>query len=130
MVVDRKGSVGGEVMKRFTVVLIKKQSNVLKRTGIIVHLLVTIKVVLRSSKWLQWVQETVRMETVTLSSYNEVEVLTSANDFKYKFQLKPIYEIAYVRPNSSSNCRITKGDVIITINYNPTSALYKRSTLF
>jgi hypothetical protein len=52
MVVDRKGSVGGEVMKRFTVVLIKKQSNVLKRTGIIVHLLVIIKVVLRSSKWI------------------------------------------------------------------------------
>jgi hypothetical protein len=46
------------------------------------------------------------------------------SDFKYKFQLKPIYEIA-VRPNSSSNCRITK-DVIITINYNPT---YKRTQI-
>jgi hypothetical protein len=43
-------------MKRFTVVLIIKQSNVFKRTGIIIFL-VTIKVVLRSSKWLQWVQK-------------------------------------------------------------------------
>jgi C-terminal processing protease CtpA/Prc len=40
-------------------------------------------------------------------------------DFKYKFQLKPVYEIVNVRKNSSAEkCGLQKGDVIVTINGN------------
>jgi C-terminal processing protease CtpA/Prc len=71
-------------------------------------------------------QETVRMETSdAISSYNDAGGV-GANDFKYKFQLKPIYEIAYVRPNPpAAIAGLQKGDVIITINYNP---IYKKLT--
>ena len=42
-----------------------------------------------------------------------------------KFQLKPIYEIAYIRPNyPAAIAGLQKGDVIITVNYNP---VYKRT---
>lgn len=129
MVVDRKGSVGGEVMKRFTVVFdyknnqmfLKKNGNYntpfsYNKSGVEIQ-----------QNGLQWVQETVRMETVPLSRQDNesggIRVYTS--DFKYKFQLKPIYEIAYVRPNSpAAIAGLQKGDVIITINYNP---IYKRT---
>jgi hypothetical protein len=60
-------------MKRFTVFLIIKTIKCFKKNGNY-NLLVTIKVVLRSSKVVQWVQKTVRMETVPLSRQdNEVE---------------------------------------------------------
>ncbi|MFV8352659.1 PDZ domain-containing protein [Flavobacterium sp. XS1P32] len=129
MVVDRKGSVGGEVMKRFTVVFDYKNNQMfLKKNGnYSTPFSYNKSGVEIQQSGLQWVQETVRMETVTLSSsYNEAGgVKVSANDFKYKFQLKPIYEIAYVRPNSpAAIAGLQKGDVIITINYNPT---YKRT---
>lgn len=129
MVEDRKGSVGGEVMKRFTVVFdyqnnqmyLKKNSNYsapfsYNKSGVEIQ-----------QSGLQWVQETVRMETVPLSKQENgsggIRVYTS--EFKYKFELKPIYEIVYVRPNSTAaNAGLQKGDVIKTINSNPT---YKRT---
>jgi hypothetical protein len=52
------------------------------------------------------------METVPSILDNEsggVRVYTS--DFKYKFQLKPIYEIAYVRPNSQQQLQDYKKEM-------------------
>ncbi len=128
MVEDRKGSVGGEIMKRFTVVFDYKNNQMyLKKNGSYnTPFSYNKSGVEIQQNGLQWVQETVRMETVPLSSnYNNsggVRVYT--NDFKYKFQLKPIYEIAYVRPNSpAANAGLQKGDVIVTINHNPTYKL-------
>jgi hypothetical protein len=129
MVVDRKGSVGGEVMKRFTVVFDYKNNQMfLKKNGnYSTPFSYNKSGVEIQQNGLQWVQETVRMETVPLSRQDNesggIRVYTS--DFKYKFQLKPIYEIAYVRPNSpAAIAGLQKGDVIITINYNP---IYKRT---
>jgi hypothetical protein len=137
MVPDRMGSVGGEIMRRFTVVFdYQKQQMYLKKnsdyqapfsynkSGVEVQ-----------HNGLQWVQETVRMETVPLSSkHNEsggVRVFT--NDFKYKFQLKPIYEVANVRKNSpAANAGLKKGDIILLINNNPihTHSLQEINALF
>jgi hypothetical protein len=44
----------------------------------------------------------------TISSYNEGGVVLVPSDFKYKFQLKPIYEIAYVRPNPAAIAGLQK----------------------
>ncbi|MFV8363465.1 PDZ domain-containing protein [Flavobacterium sp. ZT3P35] len=129
MVEDRKGSVGGEVMKRFTVVFDYKNNQMyLKKNGnYSAPFSYNKSGVEIQQSGLQWIQETLRMETVTLSSsYNDAGgVKVSTNDFKYKFLLKPIYEIAYVRPNSpAAIAGLQKGDGIITINNNPT---YKRT---
>ena len=122
MVPDRMGSVGGEIMRRFTVIFdyreqrlyFKKNSDYqapfsYNKSGVEIQ-----------HNGLQWVQETVRMGTVPLSTrYNESGGVTVTTDFKYKFKLKPIYEIANVRKNSpAAKVGLQKGDIIIKINNN------------
>lgn len=121
MVTDRMGSVGGEVMKRFNVVFdYKNQKLFLKKNGNFSSNFSYNKSGIEvQHNGLQWVQETVPMETIPLASkFNESEVYTTKSDFKYKFQLKPVYEIAHVRKNSSAaKAGLLKGDVIIKINH-------------
>lgn len=121
MVPDRIGSVGGEVLKRFTVVLdyadeklyLKKNSKfsepfTYNKSGISLQ-----------HNGLQWVQETVHLETVKVAtSVSESEANpNNGGDFRYKFLLKPIFEIVNIRKNSAAEkCGLQKGDVIVTIN--------------
>lgn len=114
MVKDRSGSVGAEILRRFEVVFdypnqimyLKKNSHFntpfsYNKSGIeLQHF------------GLQWVQETVRLETVSL---NEGAALS--NDFKYKFDLKPVYLISNVRKNSTAAIiGIQKNDILVSIN--------------
>jgi hypothetical protein len=121
MVPGRIGSVGGEVLKRFTLVLDYKEKKIYlkknskygepftyNKSGITVQ-----------HNGLQWVQETVHLETVRVaSSMDELqEKDKNDNNFKYKFALKPVYEIVNVRKNSAAEkCGLRKGDVIVSIN--------------
>lgn len=121
MVPGRIGSVGGEVLKRFTLVLdyqgkklyLKKNGRfgdpfTYNKSGITVQ-----------HNGLQWVQETVHLETVRVaSSMGELqEKDKNDNNFKYKFALKPVYEIVNVRKNSAAEkCGLRKGDIIVSIN--------------
>jgi len=126
MVQNRVGSVGGEILKRFSVIFdykneklyLKKNSNfsepfTYNRSGIEIK-----------HNGLQWVQETVKMETVPMSGSGAITFDSSGknitNDFKYKFQLKPIYEISNIRKKSpAANSGLQVGDVIISINKAP-----------
>lgn len=84
-------------------------------------------------KGLQWVQETVRLETVPLSNNIFDSDDNKKKDFKYKFVLKPIYEIANVRKNSpAAKAGLQKGDIIILINKSPAYkySLQEINTLF
>jgi hypothetical protein len=121
MVPGRIGSVGGEVLKRFTVILdyadeklyLKKNSKfsdpfTYNKSGITVQ-----------HNGLQWVQETVHLETVQVkTSLDEAGYSPSNKDnFKYKFMLKPIYEIVNIRKFSAAEkCGLKKGDIIVSIN--------------
>lgn len=124
MVKDRSGSVGSEILKRFSIIFdypnqqlfLRKNSNFsgpfnYNKSGIeLQHF------------GLQWVQETVRLETIPLvktdnSAYN---YNNSDNNFKYKFALKPIYIIANVRKNSPAAISgLRKEDIIVSINGKP-----------
>ena len=136
MVPDRMGSVGGEIMKRFTVIFNypKKEMYVKKNSLYNDPFAYNKSGVEIQHNGLQWVQETVRMETVPLlPKYNESGETKVLNDFKYKFQLKPIYEIANVRNNSpAANSGVQKGDIIILINNAPAYrySLQKVNSLF
>jgi hypothetical protein len=120
MVSDRLGSVGGEILKRFSIVFDYTNESIFlrrnkrfsdpflyNRSGIEIR-----------HSGVQWVQETVVLQTVPVV----VEHMMSAEDkkpsnFKYKFELKPIYEIANIRKNSpAKNSGLQKGDVIKTVN--------------
>jgi S1-C subfamily serine protease len=117
------GSVGGEILRRFSVIFdfaneslyLKKNRTyfapfVYNKSGIeIMH------------SGVQWVKETVRLQTfpvtVDYAGYNREK---NISNFKYKFQLKPVFEIANVRKKSpAANSGLQKGDVIISINKNP-----------
>ncbi|TDO69779.1 hypothetical protein EV143_11416 [Flavobacterium chryseum] len=120
MVPDRIGSVGGEILKRFTLVLdyadrklyIKKNSKfsepfTYNKSGITIQ-----------HNGLQWVQETVHLETVQVeTSVNDVDSNSKNDNFRYKFLLKPVYEIVNIRKSSAAEkCGLQKGDIIVSIN--------------
>jgi len=124
MVQNRVGSVGGGILKRFSVVFdykneklyLKKNSNfnepfTYNKSGVEIQ-----------HNGLQWVQETVKLETVPISgaiTFNSNGDKVTDN-FKYKFQLKPIYKISNIRKNSpAANCGLQVGDVIVTVNKSP-----------
>ena len=122
MVPGRIGSVGGEILKRFTVILdyqdkvmfLKKNSKfsepfTYNKSGITIQ-----------HNGLQWVQETVHLQTIQVSS-SAIEVTSDKKDdnFRYKFSLKPVYEIVNIRKNSTAEkCGLKPGDIIVTINHN------------
>jgi hypothetical protein len=124
MVKDRAGSVGSEILKRFTVVFdypnqimfLRKNNNFnapfsYNKSGVELQ-----------HYGLQWVQETVRLETVPVVVYDAAEAKRdmSGNYFKYKFELKPNYIIANVRKNSPAAISgLQKGDVLVRINNVP-----------
>jgi hypothetical protein len=121
MVPGRIGSIGGEVLKRFTVILdyedkkmfLKKNNKfsepfTYNKSGITVQ-----------HNGLQWVQETVHLETVrVVTSPSESGFSDNKdNDFRYKFSLKPVYEIVNIRKHSAAEkCGLKAGDIIVSIN--------------
>lgn len=123
MVPGRMGSVGGEILRRFSVVFdytngflyLKKNKEYnspfnYNKSGVEVQ-----------HHGLQWVKETVPLKTVpTVTVDDPFKSNDNTSDFKYKFNLKPIYEITNVRKNSPAAISgLQKGDVIISINKNP-----------
>lgn len=126
MVPGRVGSVGGEILRRFTIVLdytngflyLKKNKEfnrpfTYNRSGIEIQQL-----------GMQWLQEMVYLQTVPiLISDDPFKTKTEKNgsEFKYKFNLKPIYSIVNVRKKSPAFASgLQKGDLIISINGHPT----------
>lgn len=120
MVTDRSGSVGSEILKRFSVVFDYPNQNIfLKKNRNFYSPFSYNKSGIELQHYgLQWVQETVRLETVPLSGdIGGSKESNLSNNFKYKFELKPIYIIANVRNNSSAAISgLQKGDVLVSIN--------------
>lgn len=124
MVKDRIGSVGGEILKRFSIVFdYKNELLYLKRNSRFNEPFGYNKSGIEiKHNGIQWVKETVRMETVPLSGGISFDKNGNnvTNDFKYKFELKPIYEIANVRKNSAAaKCGLLVCDIIISVNKLP-----------
>lgn len=120
MVSDRLGSVGGDILKRFSIVFDYRSENMFfrknksfdnpfhyNRSGIEI-----------SHIGEEWVQETVRLETIpVVVDHMMTKKDKTVSNFKYKFQLKPIYEIAHLRKNSpGKNSGLQKGDIIKAVN--------------
>jgi hypothetical protein len=124
MVPGRIGSVGGEILRRFSVVFdytnsffyLKKNKEFnspfnYNKSGVEIQ-----------HHGLQWVQETVSLNTVptvVLEDPFALKTDKNASNFKYKFKLKPVYEIANIRKNSpAANSGLQKGDILVSINKN------------
>lgn len=122
LVKDRKGSVGGEIMRRFSVVFdypngklyLKKNKNFddpfhFNMSGLDFQ-----------QDGLEWQEDRIKIEPKKLSEANtEISVI---NNFQYKFILKPIFSIAGVRKDSPAfKAGLKKDDRVITINGNRTA---------
>ncbi len=120
LVENRKGSIGGEIMRRFTVVFDYPNQ----------------KVYLRKNKnfddpfhfnmsgldfkqdGMEWASDIVKVET---KPSNGVEAYNS-NSLQYKFTLKPVFSIAGVRKDSPADkAGLKKDDKLISINGNNTA---------
>jgi len=122
LVKNRKGSVGGEIMRRFSVIFdypdgkiyLKKNKNFndpfhFNMSGLDFK-----------QDGLEWQEDRVKIEPKKLSEANtEISVI---NNFQYKFTLKPIFSIAGVRKDSPGfKAGLKKDDRVITINGNRTA---------
>lgn len=121
MVKDRVGSIGGEIMKRFTAIFdynggklyLKKSNNYdeifqYNRSGIEIV-----------SSGMQWVPETIKFQTTYQdNTFDAAGNKSGTANFKYKFELKPVYEIASIRKNSPAlEVGLQRGDIIKSINH-------------
>ena len=122
MVKDRSGSVGSEILKRFSVVFdYPNQKMFLKKNrGFYAPFSYNKSGIELQHYGLQWVQETVHLETIPIIKSDDLSFKKDENNFKYKFELKPVYIIVNVRKNSAAALSgLQKGDVLVSINKIP-----------
>ncbi|WP_310556504.1 PDZ domain-containing protein [Flavobacterium sp.] len=118
MVESRNGSVGSAILKRFTILFDYPNSKMyVKKNGYFEdpfnYNMSGLEIQHNGLKWIQEVQELktkfVKEETSIFENPEKT--------IKYNFELKPIYEITNVRPESpAEKVGIIKGDKIIKIN--------------
>ncbi|WP_432669923.1 aspartyl protease family protein [Flavobacterium sp. SM2513] len=122
LVDGRFGSIGGEFLRRFNVILdypnqklylqkskYYKDKFTYNTTGITVH-----------HAGLQWYQEDLKMDGLVMSQ-DLIQTKSFVTDLKYNFKLIPIYEILNIRKNSTAEkVGLKIGDEILRINGNST----------
>jgi len=119
MVVDRVGSIGGEILKRFTLFFDYRNNTLFLKKGRDFNSPFSYNMsgIEFQNEGLQWVQETVPLQTLLLENTYDNTGEKKQSNFKYKFSLKPVYTIANVRENSpAEQCGLQKGDLLVAIN--------------
>lgn len=122
----RIGSIGSDILKRFTIVFDYPNNNLyIKKSK-------TVKDPFKFNMsgldikhdGMKWESDLVKVDTPKPkeSSKNDINVYNAVNDFQYKFILKPEYSVAGVRENSPAYfAEIKKGDKLLEINGKKTS---------
>ncbi|MBU2062676.1 MAG: aspartyl protease family protein [Bacteroidetes bacterium] len=118
MVADRKGSIGGEIFKRFKVVFDYNNNNMyLKKSGSFnLPFFYNKSGIEIKHIGMEWVKETVNLKFESATSgYKTIK--SDDSNYRVKFTLKPIYVVSGFRPNSpAANSGLTKGDILVRIN--------------
>ncbi|WP_347219162.1 PDZ domain-containing protein [Chryseobacterium sp.] len=124
LVKDRKGSVGGEIMRRFSLIFdypnnklyLKKNRNFddpfhFNMSGLDFK-----------QDGLEWQEDRVRIDTRATAGSGKVNEAYKEDSFQYKFSLKPLFSIAGVRKDSPAyEAGLKKEDKVISINGDKTS---------
>lgn len=118
MVADRKGSIGGEIFKRFKVVFDYNNSNMyLKKSGNFnLPFFYNKSGIEIKHIGMEWVKETVNLKFESATSRYKA-IKSDDSNYRVKFTLKPIYVVSGFRPNSpAANSGLIKGDILVHIN--------------
>lgn len=122
----RIGSIGSDILKRFTVIFDYKNSNfyIKKSKRVKDPFKFNMSGLDIKHDGMKWENDLVKVDLPKPkeSAKNDNTVFTAQSDFQYKFVLKPEYSIVGVRENSPSFLvDIKKGDKLIEINGKRTS---------
>lgn len=132
LVKDRAGSIGTEIISRFNVIVDypNKRFYFKKNKYFNYPFKYNMSGLNIKHDGVQWAQTLVKMEiegpykTKAASGQKGTEVFTSANQFQYKFELKPAYTITGVRKGSPGDVAgLLEGDQVISVKNIPTSEL-------
>jgi hypothetical protein len=119
LVENRSGSIGGGVLKRMHLVFDYKNQILYARSnsnfkldyqynasGLVIYQI-----------GMQWVQETISLNTNPAKASQESHYTAKKSDFLYKFNLKPVYSIGAVRNNSPAyKAGLKEDDLLLEIN--------------
>ena len=115
---DRKGSVGGEIMRRFTVVFNYPEKKMyLKKNKHFSDPFYFNKSGLDfKHEGMKWEDEYVKVDAPKPTD-NQGSQVNLVDTFRYQFVLKPLFSIAGVRKNSAAEkAGLKKGDLLLKIN--------------
>ncbi|MFP3835118.1 PDZ domain-containing protein [Chryseobacterium sp. SIMBA_028] len=121
LVENRKGSIGGEITRRFTVIFDypNKKLYLRKNRNFNDPFHFNMSGLDFKQDGLEWKQDKINIETQNLATMGAEGY---KNSFQYKFSLKPIFSIAGVRKDSPAyEAGLQKDDRIISINGNRSS---------
>lgn len=118
-VVDRVGSIGGEILKRFNLIFDYPNQSIYFRKSRSFNnpFSYNMSGIELQNDGVQWVQETMNLQTVNLDNTADPTANNAQNDFKLKFILKPIFSIASIRKNSPAEASgLEVGDILVSID--------------
>ncbi|WP_262152185.1 PDZ domain-containing protein [Chryseobacterium foetidum] len=124
LVKDRKGSIGSEILRRFTVAFDYQDEKLYlkKNRDFDDPFHFNMSGIDFKQDGMQWEQDLMRIETKKSLDLQSTEVV--ANTLQYKFVLKPIFSIAGVRKDSpGALAGLQKDDVLLKINGKKTSEM-------
>ncbi|KQS91824.1 peptide-binding protein [Chryseobacterium sp. Leaf394] len=122
LVKDRKGSIGSEILRRFTVAFDYKNEKLYlkKNRNFDDPFHFNMSGIDFKQDGMQWEQDLMHIETKKNTNLQGTEVINNA--LQYKFVLKPIFSIAGVRKDSpGALAGLQKDDLLIKINGKKTS---------
>ncbi|SHK04155.1 aspartyl protease family protein [Epilithonimonas mollis] len=120
LVKDRKGSIGSEVLRRFSLIFDYPGNKICFRAN--KHLndpfLIDGSGLEIKQDGLIWEKEQVKAQTAKINlGNNETNVYNNTDSFQYKFSLKPIFKVSGTRKDSpAQKSGIIKGDEIVTVD--------------
>jgi hypothetical protein len=118
----RIGSVGGEILQRFSVMFDYSQDKMFLRRGAryadpFNYNMSGMEVQHMGMNWLS--QEVAEAPEKKTGAYKEIDVFDSRK-YSYEFVLQPIFSISNIRPGSpADSCGLQKGDILVSLNRRP-----------
>lgn len=125
LVKDRKGSIGSEILRRFTVIFDYQDQKVYFKSNRYLNdpFLIDGSGLEVKQEGLLWEKEEVQIQTAKTSRMaNEINVIDNNPDkFQYKFTLKPLFLVSGTRKDSpAQRAGIMRNDEIVRIDSRPT----------